>query len=84
MYDAIVSGAVGDIVPCDIHLLSVYAKLLVPCGVLIVKTQSDNQEKLAKLLKLCGFLDVVIGDSTPTAIVIGRMATYKVTKRFHV
>lgn len=77
-YDAIVSGAAGDIVPCDVHLLSVYAKMLVPGGTLIVKTRSDDREKLAKLLKLCGFLDVVVGDGSPAATVVGRMAAYKV------
>jgi len=51
--------------------------MIVPGGVLIVKTETGGEEKVAKLLKMCGLLDVVV-DVTP-GIVVGRMALYQVS-----
>lgn len=76
-YDAVVLGVVGDIVKCDLDLISVCTRRIVAGGALIVKTESGDEERLAKLLKICGFLDVV--SSVMPGIVVGRTASYQVS-----
>jgi len=76
MYGAVLSGVIGNIVPCDMDLISAYTKRLVPGGLLIVKTECENEENTVKRLKMCGVLDVA-ASGTP-GIVVGRTPSYKV------
>lgn len=81
-YDAIVSGVIGNGVPCDLDLFSAYTKLLRAKGggaALIVKTDeaSDASEKtIVKRLKMCGFVNVAPGASSGT--VVGYTPAYEV------
>lgn len=73
LYDAILSGVIGNSVPCDLDIFSTYTQLLTSGGRLIVKTESGSEEKLEKQLKICGFLNVI--SKTP-GIVIGNKHSY--------
>lgn len=76
MYDAILSGVIGDNVPCNLDLFSAYTELLISGGTLIVKTENNNEEKLFKSMKMCGFLNVTANKIS--GIVVGNTPTYKV------
>lgn len=76
LYDAILSGVIGDYVPCNLDLFSAYTELLISGGTLIVKTEHNTEEKLYKSLKMCGFLNVAANKTS--GIVIGNTPTYKV------
>ncbi|XP_025414781.1 anamorsin homolog [Sipha flava] len=76
-YGAILSGVIGNSVPCDLDLFSTYTKLLTAGGLLIVQTEPGTEDKLVKQLKLCGFLNVIASTATP-GIVVGCTALYEV------
>jgi len=76
LYDVVLSGVIGNSVPCDLDIFSVYIKLLTSGGILIVKTENGTEDNAVKRLKMCGFLNV-IASNTP-GIVVGYTPSYKV------
>lgn len=76
LYDAILSGVIGNYVPCNLDLFSAYTELLISGGTLVVKTEHNSEEKLSKSLKMCGFLNVTA--NKVLGIVVGNTPTYKV------
>lgn len=83
-FDAILSGVIGNEVPCELDLLSLYVRLLKPDGRLMVKCAPGNEGPVIKRLKMCGFLNITANSAPETeGVITGFTPTYKV-RRLHI